>query len=120
MMRVYVALVVMTILLAPRPASAQRLAPLLVSRPLDLPTAPIRVGQRQPFVDKKSSIVPPTYWLEGGVVGGVVIGALGEAFAAGMCESSDGCPGSRISGVVFGAALGFAVGALIGGQIPKE
>lgn len=61
-----------------------------------------------------------TYWLEGAVIGAVVLGVTSHlayrAVAASICTGSDagGCNGYRTQVTVGGAAVGFLVGALIG------
>jgi hypothetical protein len=45
------------------------------------------------------------------------MGILVAELAGGLCEQD--CGSAPLSGAVFGAALGFTVGALIGGQIRK-
>jgi len=63
---------------------------------------------------------PPTYWLEGGLIGGIGLGVLSAYESGGLCESSDDCVAGRVTVGTLGAALGFTVGALIGGQFPKH
>src|SRR2546421_1842694 len=60
---------------------------------------------------------PPTYWLEGGLIGGIGLGVLVAYEGGEMCENSDGC---IFTAGMLAAALGFTVGALIGGQFPKS
>ena len=62
---------------------------------------------------------PPTYWLEGGLIGGIGLGAFFASEAGGVCESSN-CTPARVAVGLLGAGLGFTVGALIGGQFPKH
>jgi predicted MFS family arabinose efflux permease len=62
---------------------------------------------------------PPTHWLEGGLIGGIGLGALFAYEAGGLCESSD-CTKARLAVGLLGGGLGFIVGALIGGQFPKH
>ena len=62
---------------------------------------------------------PPTYWLEGGLIAGIGLGALSAYEAGGLCESSN-CTPARVAVGLLGAGLGFTVGALIGGQFPKH
>jgi len=62
---------------------------------------------------------PPTYWLEGGLIGGIGLGTLSAYEAGGLCESSN-CTPARVAVGLLGAGLGFTVGALIGGQFPKH
>ena len=60
-----------------------------------------------------------TYWLEGGTVAGVLAGVAGAGLVVGLSEREK-CAGNTALGFGFGAAVGFPVGALIGGQIPKH
>ena len=61
-----------------------------------------------------------TYWLEGGVIGAVVLGVTGylveKAVANTGCSDTAGagCHDYRTEAIVGGAALGFVIGALIG------
>ena len=61
-----------------------------------------------------------TYWLEGAVIGAVVLGVTSHlayrAVAASLCTGSDagGCNDYRTRVTIGGAAVGFLVGALIG------
>jgi hypothetical protein len=67
----------------------------------------------------------PTYWLTGGLIGGVAMGVLGAVFAAGMCaedesgRSTGTCLLAGMGGAAILGAAGFTVGALIGGLFPK-
>ena len=67
----------------------------------------------------------PTYWLTGGLIGGVGMGVLGAVVGAGMCadDDTDHSTGTCLLAGVVGAAIaggvGFTVGALIGGLFPK-
>jgi hypothetical protein len=65
-----------------------------------------------------SVTIPRTYWLEGGVIGGVVLGLLGS----GLCAYGARPPAIACYLVVFafvGGGIGFPAGALIGGLFPK-
>ncbi len=58
-------------------------------------------------------------WLEGGTAGAVLGGLLG-LIAANAVDRDDGRPSSGsnyVRAVVFSAAIGFSIGALIGAQI---
>ena len=65
----------------------------------------------------------PSYWKEGGLIGAGVLGLSGLIVAAEFCGYSDtgddDCTLGTIGGAVVGSALGFGVGALIGGMFPK-
>jgi len=65
-----------------------------------------------------SATIPRTYWLEGGLIGGVVLGFLGS----GLCRLGEH-PSIGCYLVVFfyvGGGIGFPAGALIGGLFPKR
>lgn len=67
----------------------------------------------------------PTYWKEGAVVGGVIVGALGAVAMTGLCEMDESANGCNVGlAAIGGAAIGFLIGAipgaLIGGQIHKS
>ena len=69
------------------------------------------------------SIVPKisrTYWLEGGIVGGVSLGILSMMIFRGMRESTEENVAGDVAGFVLGATVGFPAGALLGGQIRKS
>lgn len=107
------------LLLAAGPARGQRLA-----HPFPTAAPPV-VTVRWAVADSQQRVTPPpTYWLEGGVIGGFLVGALGASLGGGFCGYNDSpqgsCTDDVVKGAFFGAALGFSIGALIGGQIPKH
>jgi hypothetical protein len=62
--------------------------------------------------------IKPTYWKEGGVVGAVVVGTSMTLLVVGLCREGDGAdchPYQYVLGPLFSAALGFGLGALVGG-----
>ena len=59
-----------------------------------------------------------THWLEGGLIGAVVLGVSAAVFNAGLCESQHCLRSSIGYGALVGAA-GFVAGALVGGQFRK-
>jgi hypothetical protein len=60
-----------------------------------------------------------TYWLEGGAVGGLALGALGYALG-GACPAHTGsCPKGPV-GFLIGASVGFVIGAFMGDAIEKK
>ena len=69
-------------------------------------------------LDRDSAAIRRTYWLEGGLIGGVLVGLVGSQ----VCKLGDRPPGSCYVEVFFlsGGLIGFPVGALIGGQFPKH
>jgi hypothetical protein len=70
--------------------------------------------------------IRPTHWKEGGIVGAVALGAFGVWFGNEICQNSDagseeGCTArSVVGGAIIGGGLGFIIGALLGGQFPKD
>ena len=62
---------------------------------------------------------PHTYWLEGGVIGGVGMGVFTILLANGLGEGHTSLAGNAMA-FVIGGSVGFPVGALIGGQFPKH
>ncbi|MDQ3428012.1 MAG: hypothetical protein M3477_09305, partial [Gemmatimonadota bacterium] len=96
--------------------------------PRPVPSPALGAAARGPLgrllaLDSLRREIPPTHWKEGALLGG---GALGLGFAllaAGFCGNSDvggGCGGAVTGGFVVGAGLGVIIGALVGGQFPKE
>ena len=66
-----------------------------------------------------SAAIRPTHWLEGGLIGGILVGLLGSQ----LCNLSDARPPAACyveAFILTGGAIGFPVGALIGGQFPKH
>jgi hypothetical protein len=66
--------------------------------------------------------IPPTYWKEGALVGGAILGVTGAVLMHGLCgmDGPDNCGGALIGGAILGFFLGAIPGALIGGQFPKS
>ena len=68
---------------------------------------------------------PRTYWLEGALVGGGVVGLLGTILAAGFCADADSgggdepCWDNALLGAAVGVGTDASLGALLGGLIPK-
>ena len=107
------------------------LAALLVATPLAgqrLPPVPTYAASSMPspyasridrFRPDSVIAIPRTYWLEGGVVGAVTTGVLGTLWFRGMSDSPPGW-GATLGIGTLCAAVGFAPGALIGGQFRKQ
>jgi hypothetical protein len=70
--------------------------------------------------------IKPTHWKEGGIVGAVLLGVFSIWFFNELCQNTDagadsGCSAKAVvGGALGGGGLGFLIGALIGGQFPKQ
>ncbi|MGE5801386.1 MAG: hypothetical protein ACM358_03945 [Gemmatimonadota bacterium] len=106
-------LVLVGALLAPNSLSGQRLAsiPHYAVSSLPAPAFSFRFDTAQ--------AIPRTYWLEGGVIGGLGMGVFATMLANGLGEGNTTAAGEAMA-FVIGASVGFPVGALIGGQFPKH
>lgn len=65
----------------------------------------------------------PTYWVEGGVMSAVGFATVVGGFAYGFCDSDSGCHDRTAAAILGGlgaGAIGFGVGALIGGAFPAS
>ena len=60
-----------------------------------------------------------TYWLEGGVVGGITLGVVGSGLSGGCPANAGSCPKPAI-GFLIGASVGFVIGAFLGDTIEKK
>jgi hypothetical protein len=60
-----------------------------------------------------------TYWLEGGAVGGLGLGALGYGLSSACPAHTGSCPNGPV-GFLIGASVGFVIGAFIGDTIEKK
>jgi len=106
----------LAILVAPTAAVGQRLAPVPQST-LNTVRWPAAATESTPL--RPALGTPPrTYWLEGGLVGGIGLGVLSAVELRSLCESGS-CTAGTIAGGVLGGFVGFTVGALIGGQFRK-
>ncbi len=107
-------MLVAALLFLARPALAQRVDSRWSAPPLptwlSAPTALERSYRAVSAAD--SSRIAPTYWLEGAGVG-TLAGAV-----AGFVPAVGGLGG--LPGAILIAPVGFGVGALIGGLIPKK
>jgi hypothetical protein len=80
--------------------------------------------QRTSMELSDTTSIPKTYWLEGALVGGTVLGLLGGALAGGLCADPDSggtgpCWDNVLLGIVIGFGTGGSFGALVGGQLKK-
>jgi hypothetical protein len=96
--------------------SVSSLYPERPTTPLDLP---LIAGEPSESVVQ----IEPTYWKEGGLVGGVLSGVLLALFAEALCTYGEGntrnCGMKLVAGAALGGGMGFVLGALVGGQFPK-
>src|SRR5438105_1810042 len=60
--------------------------------------------------------IPRTYWLEGALIGAIGLGTFTAIGFHDLCESHESC---MVGGGVLGGAVGFTIGALVGGQFRK-
>lgn len=60
-----------------------------------------------------------TYWLEGGAVGGLSLGALGYSLGSACPANTGSCPKGPV-GFLIGASVGFVIGAFIGDTMEKK
>jgi hypothetical protein len=73
----------------------------------------------------KRAVSRPSYWLEGAIGGGVLLGAATELFTYGMCRDSDSssdgdCTSALLLGWLPGAVAGGVIGAFVGKAFPKH
>jgi hypothetical protein len=79
-----------------------------------------------PRLELADTVYPRTYWAEGAVIGGTVLGLLGAVLAGGLCSDPDSGGGGRtcwddtLLGLATGLGVGGSLGALIGGQFRKK
>jgi len=109
--------VALALLLAPGAAAGQRLARIPQSALNSVPW-PSTAGASAPLRPSPGTL-PRTYWLEGGLVGGIGLGVVSAMGFHDLCESSN-CTRATLAGFLLGATVGFPVGALVGGQIRKR
>ena len=66
---------------------------------------------------------PRTYWVEGGLVGGLALGTFSALVAGAFCGDPDSgdvpCGPAVLGGLLVGGALGFTIGSLVGGSVTK-
>lgn len=68
-----------------------------------------------------SVAIKRTHWVRGGAMGAATLGLAGYVLS-GLCDADSGgnCGQVRLSLTFMGTALGFVLGALIGGQFPAQ
>jgi len=108
-------LVLSAVLLFPSSLAAQRLTPL---PSYAVATRPALFRATRFERTQLPREIPRTYWLEGGLIGGVSVGTMSALYVRSLGESGDRTAGT-IAGFVLGGLVGFTGGALIGGQFRK-
>lgn len=118
-----IVLAVVLLLVTVGSAQAQHRRPVFSSPQLTLPAQRNASAARSEAISlPPASAYAPTYWREGAIAGAIAVGISGVAIAGGLCgmgENSSGCTGQAVAGGIMGAAVGFGLGALIGGQFSK-
>jgi hypothetical protein len=104
---------------APTAARCQRLTPPLREREPTASRLDQRAPQRAEVILFTSGETRRTYWLEGGIVGGVLLGVVGYSMSSACPANSGSCP-SRVVGFGIGASVGFVIGAFVGDTMEKE
>jgi hypothetical protein len=105
-----------TALLVPTPLAGQRIPPIPAFAASSVLSP--HASRFDRFHPDSVIAIPRTYWLEGGLLGAVATGVLGTLWFRGMSDSRPGW-GATIGVGTLCAAVGFAPGALIGGQFRK-
>ena len=112
MLKVLVIFALVGLLLGAPAAAAQRLSP-------PFPTvSALQLANRFPASEPHR-----TYWLEGGLIGGIGLGLFGAYAGHQFCGTSDAtrhCGGTVVGAGLLGAAVGFTAGALIGRQFGRH
>ncbi len=103
-------------LLLPSSLASQRLAPVPAYAAAAFPPPSVAVPVNSLLT---AAAIPRTYWLEGGVIGGIGLGIAGAMWFEGMSESPNPI-GATIAGGALIGAVGFTAGALVGGQFRKS
>jgi hypothetical protein len=85
---------------------------------------PLRTAVVRDSTDSLPRRIRPTHWKEGAVIGGLALAAGFAVLFAGVCsagaEVDTDCSGAPVTGALVGVIPGGIIGALIGGQFPKE
>jgi len=109
-------LLIAPLLLPLRTLPAQRLAPVPAYA---VATLPPLASAPNFAADSVAPKIPRTYWLEGGLIGGVSLGLMTLMWARGMRESNRENIVGDVAGFALGFGTGFAAGSLVGGQFHK-
>jgi hypothetical protein len=66
--------------------------------------------------------IKPTYWKEGGLIGGAAAAAFSLFLVHELCTKTDATcsPAAYVLGTLGGGGVGFLLGALVGGQFEKN
>jgi len=102
---------------SPTAARCQRLASPIIAAPTELRLDQIVPRRAEAILFTPSS--RRTYWLEGGIVGGVLLGVVGYSMSSACPPNTGSCP-SRVIGFGIGASVGFVIGAFVGDTMEKE
>jgi hypothetical protein len=105
-------------LLVPTPLVSQRLTPVPAYATSSTVMGPLAPRFRGALADSAIAI-PRSYWLEGGAIGAITVGVLGTLWFRDTSESRHSL-GSTVAVGVLCSVVGFAPGALIGGQFRKS
>jgi hypothetical protein len=120
------ALLLLLVLLAPFSAEAQAVqrspsARLLMEAAAKGPVQPLVLADTTDSIPRR---IRPTQWKKGALIGGLAGGAAVALLSAVVCsagaESETDCSGAPIAGFAVGVLPGAILGALIGGQFPKQ
>jgi hypothetical protein len=114
MLRIAVAVGIAMALLPQSAAAQYRLEPFRAAEDV-IPNKPNQRGLEAPAAESR--------WVTGLWIGALGGAALGGGLGAALCSDSDvemGCAGPVLRGVIFGSIAGGAIGAVIGGFVPRE
>ena len=103
----------------PTSARCQRLTPPLSAREPTQSRPHQVLLQRTEVIFSTPGEARRTHWLEGGIVGGVLLGVVGYSLSSACPANTGSCP-SRVVGFGIGASVGFVIGAFIGDTMAKE
>jgi hypothetical protein len=105
---------------APAAAQGPRVSALYAPIPALQPFGlgmPHATARRPTLFRPDSVVIQPTYWVEGGLVGGVAVGVMGSL----SCKVLAPRTSCYVLAFAFtGTFIGFPLGALVGGLFPKS
>ena len=97
-------LIASVMLLAPVCLAGQRLIPVPASANLFHSVRP-SFHYTNDYTQSRRPL-PRTFWLEGGVIGGIAMGVVTVQLGRSICESDCGDPGRNLAGFLLGGGLG--------------